>query len=249
MQRSVGNGAVIVGEGRVPDLHTRAAVHAALGEPLRLAIVDELGISDRSPKELGERLGVSSNLLAHHLHVLEGVGLIARSVSTGDARRRYVRLVPGRVPIVPRPGGEPGVGPEPPGRQPGEMLFLCTHNSARSQLAAVLWEARSGRPARSAGTDPAEQVHRGAIRAARRVGLSLAGARPRRLAAIPDAAQVVTVCDRAHEELAPARAWWHWSIPDPVEDGSDRAFDAVVDELEARIRSILQGHGERQVQA
>lgn len=217
------------------SLQARAAVHAALGEPLRLAIVDELAVSDRSPRELCDRLGVASNLLAHHLDVLEGVGLVVRSASSGDGRRRYVRLVPDRVPSGPVPGG-----------YRGEMLFLCTHNSARSQLAAVLWEARSGRPARSAGTDPADRVHQGAVRAARRIGLSLAGARPRRLAEIPESAQVVTVCDRAHEELAPTRAWWHWSIPDPVEDGADRAFDAVVDELEARIRSILQGHGERQ---
>jgi len=225
-------------DGGQRSLHARAAVHAALGEPLRLAIVDELAVSDRSPRELCDCLGVTSNLLAHHLDVLEDVGLVVRSASTGDGRRRYVRLVPGRVPSGPGPSGHRG-----------EMLFLCTQNSARSQLAAVLWEARSGHPARSAGTDPAERVHQGAVRAARRIGLSLAGARPRRLAGIPESAQVVTVCDRAHEELTPDRAWWHWSIPDPVEDGSDRAFDAVVEELEARIRSILQGsHGERQEQ-
>ncbi|MEZ5409207.1 MAG: helix-turn-helix domain-containing protein [Acidimicrobiales bacterium] len=221
------------------SLPARAAVHAALGEPLRLAIVDELAVSDRSPKELGERLGVTSNLLAHHLDVLEGVGLVARSVSSGDARRRYVRLVADQAPLV----------APPPRRQQREMLFLCTHNSARSQLAAALWEARSGRPARSAGTEPADRVHPGAVRAARRVGLSLAAARPRKLAAIPKRPQVVTVCDRAHEELAPTAAWWHWSIPDPVDDGSDRAFDAVVDELEARIRSVLRGHGERRERA
>ena len=46
-------------------------MHAALGEPARLAIVDELAVSDRSPKELGERLDIPSNLLAHHLTVLE----------------------------------------------------------------------------------------------------------------------------------------------------------------------------------
>ncbi len=220
------------------SLHARAAVHAALGEPIRLAIVDELAVSDRSPRELCDRLSVTSNLLAHHLDVLEGVGLVARSASSGDGRRRYVRLVSGGAPVGRRAGGHRG-----------EMLFLCTHNSARSQLAAVLWQARSGLPARSAGTDPAERVHRGAIRAARRVGLSLADARPRRLAEISEAVQVVTVCDRAHEELTPAEAWWHWSIPDPVEDGSDRAFDAVVDELEARIGSILQGRTEQQEQA
>ena len=55
------------------DVAHRAALHAALGEPLRLAIVDDLAVSDRSPGELGERHGLSANLLAHHLDVLEAL--------------------------------------------------------------------------------------------------------------------------------------------------------------------------------
>ncbi len=110
------------------QLTLRAAVHAALGEPARLAIVDELAVSDRSPKELAVRLDIPSNLLAHHLDVLEQVGLIARSSSSGDGRRKYVRLL------------HPTVALEATGRAPGgKMLFLCSHNSARSQLAAAIW--------------------------------------------------------------------------------------------------------------
>lgn len=212
----------------IEGLRTRAAVHAALGEPARLAIVEELATSDRSPKELAERLQLPSNLLAHHLEVLEQVGLITRSLSAGDGRRKYVRLH--RHPIAEL---------EILGRVPrGEMLFLCSHNSARSQLAAVLWTARTGRPASSAGTQPADRVHRGAVAAARRAGLSLTEAVPTSIAAIPPSAQVVTVCDLAHEELAPEPDWWHWSLPDPVADGSREAFDGVVAELEARIASV-----------
>ena len=73
-------------------------VHAALGEPVRLAIVEDLAVSDRSPKELAARFSVPGNLLAHHLDVLEDVGLIERFVSAGDRRRRYVRLV--RAPLA-----------------------------------------------------------------------------------------------------------------------------------------------------
>lgn len=211
------------------SLHHRAALHAALGEPARLAIVDELAVSDRSPKELGELLGIPSNLLAHHLDVLERVGLVVRSASAGDGRRKYVRLVRDRTSDF-----------RPAGRAPrGEMLFLCSHNSARSQLAAALWTARTGRPARSAGTHPAPRVHRGAIAAARRAGVSLAGAAPTRIGRIPAGRQVVTVCDRAHEELEPTTDWWHWSIPDPVAEGTDRAFDAAVAELEGRITAVI----------
>ena len=82
----------------VDSVAERAAVHAALGEPVRLAIVEDLAVSDRSPKELAARFSVPSNLLAHHLDVLEDVGLIERFVSAGDRRRRYVRLV--RAPLA-----------------------------------------------------------------------------------------------------------------------------------------------------
>ena len=78
-------------------MEQRAAVHAALGEPSRLAIVDHLAASDRSPQDLQEAVGVPSNLLAHHLDVLEAAGLIERSRSSGDGRRRYVHLIHGRL--------------------------------------------------------------------------------------------------------------------------------------------------------
>jgi len=206
-------------------LRERAALHAALGEPARLAIVEELTVSDRSPRELGERLAIPSNLLAHHLDVLEGVGLVERSASAGDGRRKYVRLVRDRLAGL-------GVAGRPPS---GEMLFLCTQNSARSQLAAALWTARTRRPARSAGTRPAARVHRGAVAAAKRAGLSLADATPTELDEIPDGVQVVTVCDLVHEELEVSADWWHWSIPDPVERGDAATFDRVVAELDSRM--------------
>lgn len=203
-------------------------MHAALGDPVRLAVVEDLVASDRSPKELCTRLGLAANLLAHHLDVLEDVGLVVRFTSAGDRRRKYVRLV--RDPLA-----SIGLAPR---RLRGDVLFLCSHNSARSQLAAALWRERTGRPASSAGTHPAPRVHRGAVAAARRAGLDLAGAAPTALGPIRAGTQVVTVCDRAHEELEPAPDWWHWSIPDPVETGTAAAFDAVVADLEARIAAI-----------
>ncbi len=210
-------------------LLARASVHAALGEPARLAIVEELTTSDRSPKELADRLAIPSNLLAHHLEVLEQCGLIARASSAGDRRRKYVRLA--RDPFT-------GVGVAACAPA-GEMLFLCSHNSARSQLAAALWTARTGRRASSAGTRPAARVHRSAVAAARRANLSLADAVPAQIDSIPATAQVVTVCDLVHEELEPGPDWWHWSIPDPVAVGTPAAFDAVVAELDARISSLV----------
>lgn len=209
-------------------LERRAAIHAALGEPARLAIVDELRVTDRSPGELAHQLHLSTNLLTHHLDVLESLGLIERIGSSGDRRRKYVRLRHGPLAAL------DAVLPPRPAR----TLFLCTHNSARSQLAAALWTARTGTPALSAGTHPAERVHRGAIAAGRRAGLDLRNAVPKTIDVIEPGAQVVTVCDKAHEELDAHASWWHWSIPDPVERGTPEAFDAVVALLDIRIAAL-----------
>jgi protein-tyrosine-phosphatase len=212
-----------------PAIATRAARHAALGEPARLAITDLLAHCDRAPHELQQRLGIASNLLAHHLDVLEQVGLVRRDRSSGDGRRRYVHLQAEAL---------DGLAAPAPVR-PSPALFVCTANSARSQLAAVLWTSIVGEPARSAGTHPADRVHPGAVAAAARAGLDLSDAVPALLG--PDDADrrlVITVCDRAHEELAPADRWLHWSIPDPVPVGSRQAFDRVVAELTTRIAAV-----------
>lgn len=204
-------------------LAERARLHAALGDPGRLAIVDDLRVSDRSPSELVERLGLASNLLAHHLDVLESVGAIERIRSAGDARRRYVRLASTVLDVL-------GTAPA---SIPREVLFVCTRNSARSQLAATLWRERTGCRARSAGTRPAAAVSDGARAAALRAGVSLDEAVPTHLGHVPRGVQVVTVCDLVHEELDPAKDWWHWSIPAP--SGRAAAFDAVVADLNERI--------------
>jgi ArsR family transcriptional regulator, arsenate/arsenite/antimonite-responsive transcriptional repressor / arsenate reductase (thioredoxin) len=211
----------------VETFNRRVARHAALGDPVRLAVVDHLAGSDHSPQELQQLLDVPSNLLAHHLDVLESVGLIARGRSSGDGRRRYVHLhVDAFGDLAPRRMVEP---------QPA--TFICTANSARSQLAAALWTAIVAQPASSAGTHPAERVHPRAVAAAERAGLDLTGATPALLHERP-AGLVVTVCDRAHEELAPTDGWLHWSIPDPVAEGTKSAFDRTVAELTNRIKTV-----------
>jgi protein-tyrosine-phosphatase/DNA-binding HxlR family transcriptional regulator len=222
-----------VRDDRSTEIHARAARHAALGDPVRLAIVDELAASDRAPIELRRRFGIESNLLAHHLDVLEDVGLIVRSRSSGDGRRRYVHLVHTALDVL-GPRTRLGVGP---------ALFVCSRNSARSQLAAALWRSITAQPAESAGTHPAARVHPGAVAAARRASLDLGQPVPRRLddvGALPGL--VVTVCDQAHEELGSPATWLHWSVPDPVAHGSPRAFDAAVVELRDRIDALAR-HG------
>ncbi|HEU4423327.1 MAG TPA: MarR family transcriptional regulator [Pilimelia sp.] len=209
------------------SLEERARVHAALGEPARLSIVDTLMLGDASPGELGQALGMPTNLLAHHLKVLQDCGLIVRNRSESDRRRTYLRLVPGVL---------AGLMPPPVLTVP-RVVFVCIHNSARSQLAAALWGRRSRVPAASAGTEPASRVHTRAVRVARRHGLTLEHARPLHVADVVRGDDlVVAVCDNAHEHLGvqPARRL-HWSVPDPAAADTDKAFEAAYTDLSARI--------------
>jgi ArsR family transcriptional regulator, arsenate/arsenite/antimonite-responsive transcriptional repressor / arsenate reductase (thioredoxin) len=212
----------------ISQLQRRAALHAALSDPGRLRIIDTLSVGDASPSELAGMLGMPSNLLAHHLRVLDAEGLITRQRSEGDKRRSYVRLVPATLnELTP-----------PPLRPTGRVVFVCTANSARSQLGAALWRHASSVPAASAGTHPADRIDPGAIAAAERHQLPLRRLRPR---PIEDVAAgddlVITVCDLAHEELGD-RADLHWSVPDPARTGTPAAFDAAYEELSHRVSDL-----------
>lgn len=213
------------------DLELRAQIHAALADPHRLTIVDELALSDRSPSELLSTLGIGSNLLAHHLDVLERVGLIERLASAGDGRRKYLRLVPDLLSATWAPAAA---------LTARGVLFVCSANSARSQLATALWNSGHPVPAESAGIEPAPRVHPEAVRAAARVGLDLSGARPRSIDDVDEEPDlIVTVCDLAHEKLARSgRQILHWSIPDPAPRGTPAAFDEAVRSISTRVRAL-----------
>ncbi|MEV0283594.1 MULTISPECIES: ArsR family transcriptional regulator [unclassified Kribbella] len=209
------------------SLVERARVHAALGDPARLAIVDALAVGDAAPGELGALLEMPTNLVAHHLKVLQEAGLVVRGRSEGDHRRTYVRLVPEALSKV----GIPPLSAVP------RVVFVCTQNSARSQLAAAIWARRSHVPAISAGTRPAERVHPRAAKVARRRGLDPAGWST---AHVDDVVKsddlVIAVCDIAYEHLpAEVRPRVHWSVPDPAPTDTDAAFEAAYDEIADRV--------------
>ncbi|MET4097614.1 helix-turn-helix domain-containing protein [Arthrobacter sp. UYCu712] len=206
----------------------RVAKHAALADPARLRIVDLLTLGDFSPTELQAELGMPSNLLSHHLRALEDAGLAIRHRSEADRRRSYIRLAAGALEGL-VPGAERGAR---------RVLFVCTRNSARSQLAAALWQQVSEIPSTSAGTHPADRIARGAIEVARRHGVDLADHPPRKLEQVAGEGDfVVTVCDNAHEELA-GLGGVHWSVSDPLRLGTDEAFENAFDDIAHRIADL-----------
>ncbi|MEV4619032.1 ArsR family transcriptional regulator [Asanoa sp. NPDC049573] len=211
-------------------IEARARIHGALSDPARLAIVDRLAVSDASPGELGRLLGQPTNLIAHHLGVLDAAGLIVRTRSEGDRRRSYLRLVPEALSrlVHPRLLTAPRV------------VFVCTHNAARSQLAAALLSARSAVPASSAGTEPADRVHPRAVEVARRHGLDLGDARPAGVTTVVRADDlVISVCDNAHEHLAGTASQLHWSVPDPARSDTDEAFERAYSDIAARVDRLV----------
>lgn len=207
------------------DLRTRTAKHGALSDSARLRIVDLLTLGDCSPTKLQAELGMPSNLLSHHLRVLEEAGLVTRRRSEADKRRSYLRLAPGAL-LGLVPGAKHGAR---------RIVFVSAQNSARPQLAAALWRQVSDIPSTSAGTQPADRIARGAIEVARHHGVDLEDIPPRQLDQVAGEGDlVVTVCDSAHEELT-GRADVHWSVPDPLRLGTDEAFENAFSDISSRI--------------
>ena len=147
-----------------------------------------------------------------------------------------------------------------PSIAPLRLLFLCTHNSSRSQMAEGLLRARGGTHYQvfSAGTHP-RTVHPLAIKAMAELGIDIseqAGHRAKGIEefeTVPRMDLVVTVSDEAAEEcpyFPHARRQEHWSFPDPsAATGSEEerlnVFRQVRDAIAARIDVFVQPSQER----
>jgi protein-tyrosine-phosphatase/DNA-binding HxlR family transcriptional regulator len=216
--------------GDASSLQARARIHAALGDAARLAIVDALTLGDASPGEIAHDLAMPTNLVAHHLKVLQDAGLIVRTRSEGDRRRTYLRLKPDVLASL----------APPPLQKADRVVFVCTHNSARSQLAAAVWRDRVGGPVASAGTHPAPRVHPRAVKIAHRHGLTLDPTATAHVdEVVDDGDLVIAVCDNAHEDLTgTVRPQLHWSVPDPARLDTDAAFEAAYTDLAGRINRL-----------
>ena len=139
------------------DLSARAAVHRVLGDERRLAIVDELRRSDRTPSELGDLTDTPSNLLAHHLEELERAGVVRRVRSEGDGRRRYVQLATEPADLL-------GMGVPSRPRRAGPVRVHAQRRAVAARRRPVA--DRTGRP----GAPPPGPNPQPRVRPRRRVG-------------------------------------------------------------------------------
>ena len=221
----------------IGSLEARARAYAALGDPSRLAIVDLLANADLASGELGARLDLPTNLIAHHLKVLAEAGLVLRRRSEGDGRRSYVTRTSACNDLIGTDllgTGLLGVGHL---ARPRKVAFVCSQNSARSQLAESYWRTVSDIPVVSGGTHPARRVHPRAVAVGRRHGLDLATARPRLATDVLSGDElIIAVCDRAYEDLASQPL--HWSVPDPALVANAEAFEGAYDDITGRITRL-----------
>jgi protein-tyrosine-phosphatase/DNA-binding transcriptional ArsR family regulator len=233
------------------------------GHPLRWRLLGDLARSDRTVRELTGLVGQPQNLVSYHLGKLRDAHLISARRSSADRRDAYYTVDLTRLGgLLASAGGalHPGlrlVPPPPPSVRPraarARLLFLCTGNSARSQMAEALAGARSGGlvEAHSAGSHP-KALHPNAVRAMRdEHGIDLSGHHSKHLSDFTQQRfdRVITLCDRVREvcpDFPGDPETIHWSIPDPAAghpDGDDEAsypaFKQTAAELETRIGFLL----------
>lgn len=232
-----------------------------VADPLRWRLLGELALSDRRVGELTDLLGKPQNLVSYHLAELRKAGLVSARRSSADGRDTYYRVDLrrcGEMLCTAGRGLQRGLrlelhAPEPPSlattRAP-RVLFLCTGNSARSQMAEALLEHRSShliRP-RSAGSHP-KPLHPNAVRVMAERGIDIAGRPTKHLSRFAQRRfdRVITLCDKVREvcpEFPGRPTTAHWSMADPAGAGDTDeqtypAFRRTAEDLAERIASLL----------
>lgn len=223
-----------------------------LGEPVRWRIIQTLALSDWTIRELAQQVKQPLNLLSYHLRLLREAHLIDQHRSRQDSRATYCSLNVARLAELYE---RAGVALHPSlrrrtvqVRQPFSVLFLCTHNAARSQMAeGLLREAVQGRwRVESAGSRPSG-VHPLAIATLADRGIDIRHQTSKDLTVLSSVNfdVVISLCDFVRAEAFPFanRPWrMHWSLPDPLETpkrSQKRAFRETADRLAQRIGWFL----------
>lgn len=238
-----------------------------LANDIRWRVVAALALSDYRVQELVSLVGEPANLVSYHLRQLRAVQLVGEHRSTADGRDVYYSLDlvtlhrlytdAGRAlhPLFPT---APGMAPSASDtgmlrhtvQAPLRVLLLCTHNSARSQMAEAIFRHLGGAEvdAVSAGSDPTS-VHPDAVTTLAHLHIDMQGASAKPLDDF--LAQrfdcVITLCDHVREvcpHFSGEPHYLHWSYPDPTlvseEDGARaRAFAEIAERFVLRVQYIL----------
>lgn len=205
-------------------------------------------------------VGEPQSLISYHLGQLRAGQLVSTRRSSADGRDAYYSLDLVRCrELLTDAGGalHPSLALTPPSPEIGarsrrrtKVLFLCTGNSTRSQLAEALARHLAGETVEveSAGSHP-KPVHPNAIRVMQERGIDLAGSRSKHLDRFTKRRfdYVVTLCDKVREvcpEFPGGPERIHWSIADPALEGETHeesypAFQRTASEIETRMRFLL----------
>jgi protein-tyrosine-phosphatase/DNA-binding transcriptional ArsR family regulator len=225
----------------VGELGTTATPHPPdflrlAGHPIRWRLLSELARSDHRVGELTALLGRPQSLVSYHLGRLRGEHLVSTRRSSADGRDSYYSLDLTRcrelltatgAALHPALGAHAPRPPRPAGYPRAQVLFLCTGNSARSQMAEALAKhlAPDSVEAFSAGSHPKE-LHPNAVRAMREYGIDISGRHAKHLDEFVERPfdHVITLCDRVREvrpEFPGQPGVTHWSVADPASEGED----------------------------
>jgi protein-tyrosine-phosphatase/DNA-binding transcriptional ArsR family regulator len=239
--------------------HTPPQFLGLLAHDVRWQLLSLLAKSDYRVHELVEQTGRPMNLVSYHLGKLRGSDLVHERRSSADGRDVYYSLDLEHMRGLLQEAGmqlhpslcaqaDGSFSPIPASEAPVRVLFLCTRNSARSQIAEGLLRHMGGDgvEAFSAGDEPAS-VHPYAVRAMAELGIDISRQRAKHKDIFDGHAfhYVVTVCDYARENCptyANQPSHIHWSIPDPVTAaGADdyASFSEAAQTLQERIGHLI----------
>jgi protein-tyrosine-phosphatase/DNA-binding transcriptional ArsR family regulator len=237
------------------------AILKLVAHEVRWNLLATLVNSDYRVHELVARLKKPMNLISYHLRLLREAALVQERRSSADARDVYysvdlerfqtlykaaaASLHPLLADPVPAYAAQTTGSSQPPTR----VLFLCTHNSARSQMAEAMLRHWGGTRVKvfSAGPKPAT-VHPKAIERLQSEEIDTSGLYSKHLDQFrgQEFDYIITVCDRARESCPvfpgdPEQI--HWSFPDPAAlidpDEQHRSFLEIFVGLEKRLKILL----------
>lgn len=248
--------------GEAATVSVPPTILALLADTVRWQLLATLARSDYRVHDLAGLIGKPMNLVSYHLRQLRRAKLVSERRSDADSRDVYYSVDLDRMRQLYHEAGEalhPALGkPEPfttaesgsgePGRT--RVLFLCSENSARSQMAeGILRQSSRGQVEVMSAGSRATAVHPLAVKVLAEQGIDISHHRSKSLEEFRGDSfdYIITVCDRIKEACPtfpgdPERI--HWSFADPAAvEGSEQArywaFQVTAKELMTMIRYLL----------